>query len=448
MSNVFVQQPAIQKLLRDSAGLDVAGGDERFKAIIHRLLENICTLIDDYNVTEEEFWHAVNYLHELGGRQEAALLAAGLGLEHFLDLRQDAIDAAAHRETGTPRTIEGPLYVANAPLAEVDRENHIYRCHRSIFTDQQLFDFEMKHIFEGNWVFLAHESQIPQPGDYYTLTLGRQPVIITRDKKNELHALINSCAHRGAMLCRRKTGNKNSFTCPFHGWTFSNNGKLLKAKDESTGGYPPSFKQDGSHDLQKLPRFQSYRGFLFGSLNADVQPLEAYLGETCKIIDLIVDQAPEGLEVLKGSSSYVYEGNWKLGAENGADGYHVSVVHWNYASTMSRRNYEAEGTHAVDANGWSKSLGGGYGFDNGHMLLWTRALNPEVRPVYAHRERLQAEFGERRADQMVNETRNLCLYPNVYLMDQFSTQIRVIRPIAVDKTEVTIWCFAPKGESD
>ncbi len=82
------------------------------------------------------------------------------------------------------------------------------------------------------------------------------------------------------------------------------------------------------------------------------------------------------------------------------------------------------------------------------MLLWTRALNPEVRPVYAHRERLQAEFGERRADQMVNETRNLCLYPNVYLMDQFSTQIRVIRPIAVDKTEVTIWCFAPKGESD
>lgn len=66
----------------------------------------------------------------------------------------------------------------------------------------------------------------------------------------------------------------------------------------------------------------------------------------------------------------------------------------------------------------------------------------------AHRERLQAEFGERRADQMVNETRNLCLYPNVYLMDQFSTQIRVIRPIAVDKTEVTIWCFAPKGESD
>ena len=118
MSNAFVQQEAVQKLLREGAGLNVPGGNERFKAIVHRLLENICTLIDDYNVAEEEFWHAVNYLHELGGRQEAALLAAGLGLEHFLDLRQDAIDAAARRETGTPRTIEGPLYVANAPLAD------------------------------------------------------------------------------------------------------------------------------------------------------------------------------------------------------------------------------------------------------------------------------------------------------------------------------------------
>lgn len=114
---------------------------------------------------------------------------------------------------------------------------------------------------------------------------------------------------------------------------------------------------------------------------------------------------------------------------------------------MSRRNYEAEGTHAVDANGWSKASAAAMDLITA-ICCCGRALNPEVRPVYAHRERLQAEFGERRADQMVNETRNLCLYPNVYLMDQFSTQIRVIRPIAVDKTEVTIWCFAPKGESD
>lgn len=328
----------------------------------------------------------------------------------------------------------------------IDKEKGIYQCNRSIFTDNALFELEMKAIFEGNWVYLAHESQIAEPGDYYTLTIGRQPIIITRDKTAQLHGMINSCSHRGAMLASRKSGNKSTFTCPFHGWTFNNSGNLLKAKDEKTGAYPPCFKQAGSHDLKHLPRFASYRGFLFGSLSADVQPLETYLGDTRKVIDLIVDQAPEGLEVLKGASSYTYDGNWKLQMENGADGYHVSVVHWNYAATMSRRNPGTNSTPTVDANGWSKSIGGVYGFKHGHMLLWTRALNPEVRPVFKHFKRLSECFGATRADLMVNETRNLCLYPNVYLMDQFSTQIRVVRPIAVDKTEVTIFCFAPKGE--
>ncbi|MHA7846861.1 Rieske 2Fe-2S domain-containing protein [Serratia sp. D1N4] len=329
----------------------------------------------------------------------------------------------------------------------IDKEKGIYRCNRAIFTDESLFELEMKAIFEGNWIYLAHESQIAEPGDYYTLTMGRQPIIITRDQKMQLHGMINSCSHRGAMLASRKSGNKTSFTCPFHGWTFNNTGNLLKAKDEKSGAYPACFKQAGSHDLKHLPHFASYRGFLFGSLNADVLPLEEYLGDTRQVIDLIVDQAPDGLEVLKGASTYTYDGNWKMQMENGADGYHVSVVHWNYASTMSRRNYEANGTPTVDANGWSKSTGGVYGFKHGHMLLWTRALNPEVRPVFKHFERLSERFGATRAGLMVNETRNLCLYPNVYLMDQFSTQIRVVRPLAVDKTEVTIFCFAPKGEN-
>lgn len=328
----------------------------------------------------------------------------------------------------------------------VDKEKGIYQCHRGIFTDPELFELEMTHIFEGNWVYLAHESQVADPGDFYTLTIGRQPVMITRDKEGQLHGLINSCSHRGAMLATRKKGNKSSFTCPFHGWTFSNNGKLLKAKDEKTGDYPPCFKKEGSHDLKPMAKFENYRGFLFGSLEPDVVSLEEWLGETRKIIDLIVDSAADGLEVLRGSSSYTYEGNWKLQMENGADGYHVSVVHWNYASTMSRRNYEEDGVKTVDANGWSKSVGGVYGFENGHMLLWTQVLNADVRPIHRHFDSLKSQFGDERASMMVNQTRNLALYPNLYLMDQFSTQLRIVRPIAVDKTEVTIFCFAPKGE--
>ncbi|WP_280322897.1 hypothetical protein [Sulfitobacter faviae] len=83
-------------------------------------------------------------------------------------------------------------------------------------------------------------------------------------------------------------------------------------------GYPEQFNTDGSHDLTKVAKFENYRGFLFGSLSEDVQPLEDYLGDARKMIDMIVDQADEGLEVLRGSSTYTYDGNWKLQAENGA----------------------------------------------------------------------------------------------------------------------------------
>jgi benzoate/toluate 1,2-dioxygenase alpha subunit len=328
---------------------------------------------------------------------------------------------------------------------EIDEEAGIYRCRRDIFTDPDIFELEMKHIFEGNWVYLAHESQIPEVNDYFTTYIGRQPIVITRSRDNELNALINACAHRGATLCRRKRGNRGSFTCPFHGWTFNNKGKLLKVKDDKTTEYPVQFNTEGSHDLTKVARFENYKGFLFGSLNPDVLPLDEYLGETKVIIDQIVEQSPEGIEILAGNSSYIYNGNWKLQMENGADGYHVSSVHWNYLATMGRRH--EEGTKAVDAQGWSKSVNGVYGFENGHILLWTNTLNPEVRPVYSNRDDLVERLGEEQADLIVKQTRNLGLYPNVYLMDQFSTQIRVTRPIDVDKTEVTIYCWAPKNES-
>ncbi len=330
-----------------------------------------------------------------------------------------------------------------------DKDRHVYKLHRSAFTDEALFDLEMKHIFEGNWIYLAHESQIANVNDYFTTTIGRQPIVITRNKQGELNAIINACSHRGATLCRHKKGNKASFTCTFHGWTFNNSGKLLKVKDGNGAGYPESFNKDGCHDLKKVPRFESYRGFLFGSLNPDVPPLTEFLGESTKIIDMIVDQSPEGLEVLRGSSTYTFDGNWKLQAENGADGYHVSSVHWNYAATTNQRKLAAAGDNikAMDAGSWAKQGGGFYAFEHGHMLLWTKWGNPEDRPAYPIRDQLVAQHGQAKADWMIGHSRNLCLYPNVYLMDQFSSQIRVLRPIAVDKTEVTIYCIAPKGES-
>ncbi|MFG1291041.1 benzoate 1,2-dioxygenase large subunit [Xanthobacter versatilis] len=350
-----------------------------------------------------------------------------------------------------------PDYAALAARLEgavvEDPAKGLYRCRRDIFTDPDLFELEMTHIFEGNWIYLAHESQIPNPNDYFTTFIGRQPIVITRDRKGELHALVNACSHRGAMLCRHKRGNRATYTCPFHGWTFSNAGKLLKTKEADGAGYPESFNTNGSHDLTKVARFENYRGFLFGSLKEDVLPLTEHLGEAAKIIDMIVDQSPEGLEVLRGSSTYVYDGNWKVQAENGADGYHVTSVHWNYAATVNQRKAAAaaeagkDDVRAMDAGSWAKQGGGFYSFDNGHLLLWSRWANPEDRPLYDRRAELAEKFGEAMADWMISRSRNLCLYPNVYLMDQFSSQIRTFRPISVDQTEVTIYCIAPKGES-
>ncbi len=346
--------------------------------------------------------------------------------------------------TATPESVEQRL----ADMLVEDRTQHVYKLHRAAFTDAELFDLEMQHIFEGNWIYLAHESQIPNVNDYFTTQIGRQPIVITRNKAGELNAIINACSHRGATLCRHKKGNKANFTCTFHGWTFNNSGKLVKVKDANEAGYPESFNKDGCHDLKKVARFESYRGFLFGSLNPEVLPLTEFLGESTKIIDMIVDQSPEGLEVLRGSSTYTFDGNWKLQAENGADGYHVSSVHWNYAATTNHRKQSAAGDNikAMDAGSWAKQGGGFYSFEHGHMLLWTRWANPEDRPAYKQRAELVERCGQARADWMINHSRNLCLYPNVYLMDQFSSQIRVLRPIAVDKTEVTIYCIAPKGE--
>lgn len=333
-------------------------------------------------------------------------------------------------------------------LLEVDEKKGLYRSRRDMFTDPELFEMEMKYIFEGNWVYLAHESQVANANDCFTGYIGRQPIIITRNKDGELNCFINACTHRGATLCRKKKDNKAVLTCPFHGWSFNNSGKLIKVKDPDDAGYPDSFDCRGSHDLKKV-RMESYKGFLFGSLNDDVKPLTEHLGEAAKIIDMIVDQSPEGLEVLRGSSTYIYDGNWKLQAENGADGYHASATHWNYVATVARRKagMSADDVKAMDLSTFNKQKGGFYAFEHGHILLWMEWPNPEDRPLYERRNELVEKFGAHRADWMIGKLRNLCLYPNVFLMDQMSSQIRHFRPISVDKTEVTIYCIAPKGEN-
>ena len=309
----------------------------------------------------------------------------------------------------------------------------------------------MKHIFEGNWIYLAHESQVPNPGDYFTTYIGRQPVVITRDKDGQLHCLINACAHRGAMICRRKTDNRMTLTCPFHGWTFRNDGSLLKVKDPDGAGYPETFNSGGSHNMTKVARFDSYRGFLFGSLNADVLPLSGHLGDTHQGHR----HAGRPVPGRAGGAARLVHIHLRRQLE-GAGGERRRRLPRHRHPLELRRDHQPPQYRRVEKRDQSprrRRLGQvrrrllvlpprpPVPVDLGSQPAGPAAVGQARRPQ-------GRRFGDAKGEFMVKGSRNLCLYPNVYVMDQFSTQIRHFRPIAPDKTEVTIYCIAPKGESD
>ena len=332
----------------------------------------------------------------------------------------------------------------------VDRPDEgMFTVDRDVFRDPGLFELEMQSIFEGSWIYLAHESQLPYKHDFFTTTMGRQPVLLMRDQAGQIGAFINTCPHRGATVCRRKRGNQKMLTCPYHGWSFNTQGALVSVKGHANGAYPDAFEHQ-DHGLTRISRLTNYRGFLFGSLNPDVPTLAEHLGAALPVIDMLVDQVPEGLEVVKGCTDYTYQGNWKLQVENGVDGYHFDVVHRTFVGVIQRRTAAGKDTvKSLDVERFDSSsqATGCYDLGNGHTLLWTDYPNPHDRPLYERRGEIAARCGEARARWMLDRLRNLLIYPNVFFMDQISTQIRVVHPIAVDKTRVSTYCIAPAGEA-
>ncbi|WP_044875142.1 anthranilate 1,2-dioxygenase large subunit [Pseudomonas sp. LFM046] len=331
----------------------------------------------------------------------------------------------------------------------------VFRIARDMFTEPELFDLEMELIFEKNWIYACHESEIANPNDFMTLRAGRQPMIITRDGNGQLHALINACQHRGATLTRVGKGNQSTFTCPFHAWCYKSDGRLVKVK--APGEYPEGFDK-ATRGLKKA-RIASYKGFVFISLDAaGTDSLEAFLGDTKVFFDMMVAQSPTGeLEVLPGKSTYTFDGNWKLQNENGLDGYHVSTVHYNYVATVQhRQQVNAANGSTSDTLDYSK-LGAGdaetddgwFSFHNGHSVLFSDMPNPTVRPGYATvMPRLVEEYGQAKAEWMMHRLRNLNIYPSLFFMDQISSQLRIVRPLAWNKTEIISQCIGVKGESD
>lgn len=324
-----------------------------------------------------------------------------------------------------------------------------FSVHRDIFRDPEVFELEMIHIFEGTWVFLGLASQVPKPHDYFTTWIGRSPVVVMRDAKGNLGAFLNTCRHRGAVLCHMQAGNAKYHVCNYHGWAYGSDGRNVYIKDAKTACYSPSFERE-NHDLVPVARFAEYRGILFGSLNLEVPALEEHLGETRTFIDMVVDQGEQGVELIPGQSSYIYKGNWKLQVENCLDLYHLTSTHPSFMEIVSRRKSgeSRHGLKAIDFNEYRKpeTVRGSYSFNYGHAMVWGTNTMPEVRPLFADIENVKKRVGELRAKWMLS-TRNLTLYPNVQFAENAALQLRVIRPLAVDRTEMTIYCIGAIGES-
>ncbi|MFN3457479.1 MAG: aromatic ring-hydroxylating oxygenase subunit alpha [Novosphingobium sp.] len=340
-----------------------------------------------------------------------------------------------------------------ADLIDDRPDEGVFRVSRRIFTDQAVFDAEMRHLFEGGWVFLGLESQAAGPHDFFTTFAGRVLVLVQRDGEGVLRAFINSCPHKGAKLAQVRQGNARLHVCPYHSWSFDSAGRNKAVKWRAAGCYSEAFDRD-DHGLAVLPRFANHRGFLFGSLNADVPDLADHLGEAAKLLDLVADQSEEGLELVPGQVTFTYEANWKLQLENCSDAYHFTSAHPSYIRVLERRQKEM--SEDVVASVWENSdywkeetqgVGGGsFSFANGHVLNWgVFGVTPAI-PLYERAGELAERHGEAKRDWMFN-MRNLTIFPNLQVAENASSQLRVIRPLAPGLTEMRTWCIAPKGES-
>jgi dibenzofuran dioxygenase alpha subunit len=197
---------------------------------------------------------------------------------------------------------------------------------RKIFFDPEIYAQELKDVFAKTWLFLAHESMIPEPGDYVTNYMGEDPVIVWRGKNGKIHVFLNSCRHRGMRLCRTDVGNALRFTCPFHGWTYGSDGRLVGLPFLKEAYFGEIDRADWG--LFEVPQVSSYEGFIFGNMDAGCISLEEYLGDMRWYLDVLINRPIGKIEVLRGRQRYECKSNWKIAGENFAgDTYHLPYSH-------------------------------------------------------------------------------------------------------------------------
>jgi phenylpropionate dioxygenase-like ring-hydroxylating dioxygenase large terminal subunit len=218
-----------------------------------------------------------------------------------------------------------------------------------VFTDPAVYAREQERIFRGPvWNYVGLEAELPNPGDYKATFVGDTPVVLSRDKDGSLHAFINRCAHRGALVCREMRGNRASHVCVYHQWSYDLRGNLtgvpFRRGIEGKGGYAADF-DPAAHSLRKL-KVETYSGLIFASFAEEVEPLEAYLGPSQRPwLDRVFNRP---IRILGYARQFV-QGNWKLYAENTRDSYHASLLHLFHTTFGIYRSSQGGGLFMDDS---------------------------------------------------------------------------------------------------
>jgi phenylpropionate dioxygenase-like ring-hydroxylating dioxygenase large terminal subunit len=332
---------------------------------------------------------------------------------------------------------------------------HRDRVHRSIYLDPGIYEAEMQRIFGRAWVYVGHDSLVPRAGDYVTARIGSVPVVLSRHTDGKVCVLFNSCGHRGAVVCNEDRGNVKLFRCAYHGWTFATNGDLDAVS--MPRGYGASIDLGNpALGMGRVARMEAYRGFVFASLSPAGPGLLESLGHARESIDELCDRAPEGeVDLSGGVHRYTFRGNWKLQLENTVDMYHVPFSHESTVGRggrqFGRRPGEKAGSEISDRGGaaakWEQrtawgSRAGGHSYAGHQPVAESLPDDPVFRAYVAM---LEARHGKERTAEILRPRRhNTAFYPNMTLQ-ALNQHVRVIVPVAVDRTEIHVYPVKLKG---
>ncbi|MCE2841228.1 MAG: aromatic ring-hydroxylating dioxygenase subunit alpha [Novosphingobium sp.] len=307
------------------------------------------------------------------------------------------------------------------------------RVHTALYTDPAIFEDEIDRIVNTTWVWVAHDSELPNKNDWITTHVGRQPVIVNRDKAGTVRVMLNRCRHRGATICEAKKGNAPGFVCPYHAWTYGTDGTLKGLP------LPKGYKDfdKGDYTLVNL-RAESYRGLIFATFNQDAPPLEEFLGRARPWIDLFLKQGGGYPVKVLGEHKFTFPGNWKIQLENTTDAYHFPIVHKSFLSSLDGDTGEL--FSFMDAGGYVEDLGNGHSV----MVMIPELVDLEENLDEPIPERFAELADELRAEHSEDEVRrivravtgsgfNVNLFPNLACSMAF---FRVLRPLSVEETEV------------